>query len=517
MPYTLVLTALLPLAHKKPEPAKTRSQAFLHASPHWTTLIRVRVPGYAYQGTRTMQWVPFVDRTVEMEVLEREYARPGFSLVVVYGRRRIGKTRLLREWIRGKRAVYFVAAEISYTQLSQEFSKAVGEQLGVYVPPTDIVEALEKLSEHGKIVVVLDEFQYMVEADPSLPSRLMRSIDTRLRETELKIVLCGSAVSFFEKKLLGYQAPLHGRRTAQIKLKPMRLREAYPFLQAMNAVDALRAYSILGGTPAYLEHAYNKKSLRELLEDIMKPGHPLLYEAPSLLRQELREPRTYMALLAAVAQGKTRPAEAAQAAGVDPRTIHRYLEVLEELEIAKRRTPLGYRRGARIFITDEYFRFWFRYMISLQSLVEIGYTEEAVEHVLETIDQHTAQTLVAFTEQHLPELHQLGAIPTRPAQHGPWWHRDKEIDLVVRDPGNTTTFIEAKWTELTLEEAMETLDQLEEKARHTGLQAPTNYYVLIARDIQDQDKPIQKHQRNKITVSYTKLAPHILTPQHKTP
>ena len=461
---------------------------------------------YAYLGTRIMLRVPFIDRRVELGVLEREYAADGFRLVVVYGRRRVGKTRLLREWLRGKRGVYFVAAELSYRQLCEEFADVVGVELGLYVPRDDIVAALERLAGLGeRLVVVLDEFQYFVDADPSLPSRLARSIDTRLSNSNMVIVLCGSAVSFFEKELLGYRAPLHGRRTSQLKLRPMRLLEAYGFAPKLDPSDMLRVYSMVGGTPAYLARIYGVSSLEEAVERVIEPGNPLLEEAENLLRQELREPRTYMAILAAIAAGRRASSEIAQATRVDARNIHRYVSVLEELEIVSRRTPLGYRRGTRIFIVDDYFRFWFRYILKLRSHIEAGYTDEAKAHIMETIDQHAAETFVRFVKQHLPELHRLNIVKPIPVEHGPWWHRGMEIDLVVRELGKATAFIEAKWSNLDKREALEILGELEEKARHTGLQSPTNYYILVARRIEDQKKPVEEHANNRITVDYEKL------------
>ncbi len=449
--------------------------------------------------------VPFVDRWRELAVLEAEWARPGFRLVVVYGRRRVGKTRLLLEWLRGRSGVYYVAAELGYQQLSMEFGEAVARQLGVPVSHRDIVEALEDLAARlggERVAVVLDEFQYIVEADPTLPSRLQRSIDHVLGRSNLYLVLSGSAVSWFEKKLLAYRAPLHGRRTSQLKVRPMRLVEARGFWPKLDSVDALRAYSIVGGTPAYLAYTYNASSLRELLERVLSPGSPLLEEALSLLRQELREPRSYAALLKAIADGRTTPSEAAQVAGIDPRTVHRYVEVLEELDILEARRPLGRRRGVRLRIVDEYFRFYFRHIQPLLSIIETGGHEDAVEAILPRIDEHASETFEKWIEAHLPELHRSGILPIRPVEHGGWWHRGYEIDLVVREPGKTA-FIEAKWSSLTLREAASILKRLERLAPKTGLMSATNYYIVFARSVEGHSEPVIRLDEARIAVQYT--------------
>ena len=203
--------------------------------------------------------VPFIDREVELRVLEEEYARDGFSLVTVYGRLRVGKTRLLQEFMDGLRGVYYVAAELEYGQLCREFHRAVSKSLNLVPRSKDVVEVLEELAGSGeRLVVVLDEFQYMVEAGPTLPSRLQRSIDTVLGRSRLMLVLCGSAASFFERRLLGYNAPLRGRRTANLRLRPLRLLDSRGFLRGLSPADAVRVYSVLGGTPAYLAYAYGK-------------------------------------------------------------------------------------------------------------------------------------------------------------------------------------------------------------------------------------------------------------------
>jgi len=453
--------------------------------------------------------VPFIDRRVELGVLEREWGAPGLRVVVVYGRRRVGKTRLLAEWLRGRRGAYYEAVELGYRQIVEELRAALSAQLGVPLLGGDVVELLEEAAEktRGRAAVVLDEFQYIAEADPSLPSRLTRSIDTRLAGSDLVLVLSGSAASWFERSLLSAKAPLHGRATARLRLRPMRLLEAHGFWPRMGPVEALHSYSILGGTPAYLAPTYGACSAREVLERAVAPGSPLLEEAPSLLRQELREPRSYAALLRAVAEGHTRPGEAAQAAGLDPRGVHRYVEVLEELDILARRRPLGARRGARLEIVDEYFRFYFSLLEPVRSLVEAGAEEEARRHILRRLPEHASKTFEHVLEQSIPELAGSGLLPFTPTTWGPWWHRGEEIDLVALAPRAAAAFIEAKWGRVTLAEAKRLLARLEAKAAKTGLQQPTNYYIVAAREVPDAEKPAERLDEARIVIDYRRAWP----------
>ncbi len=427
-----------------------------------------------------------VNRDEELNILEEEYRREGFRLIVLYGRRRMGKTFLLRFFTRNKKKLYYLAAELPYNALSEEFSRAVKEQLGLPISG-DVVEVLSAVASLVKerIVVVLDEFQYMVEADPSLLSRLQRLIDEKLSATNMVIILCGSAVSFFERELLAYRAPLFGRRTSEIRLKPMRIWEAWGFNPSLSLTDVVIVYSIVGGTPAYLA------SLREVtpagaVEEILKPGTKLHDEAVELLRQEVREPRTYMAILRAVAEGRDEPSQAAQASRVDPRSISKYVELLEELDILERVRPLGFKKPVKLRFKDNYFRFWFTYVHPARSLIEAGAWKDVRNAVLSTLNSYVSR---AFEETILPQiaakLVEQEIIRFKPLEAGPWWHRGIEIDYVMRSPGKASAFIEAKWAELDSEEAERELKRLEEKARVTGLSSPVNIFVLIAKKLEE--------------------------------
>jgi len=450
--------------------------------------------------------VPFIDREKELAVLEREWRRKGFSLITVYGRRRVGKTRLLKEFLSSHGGAYFIASELTYPQIAKEFFHVIANSFSFIPRNEDIVDILEEISAKvGKALVILDEFQYIVEADPSIPSRLQRSIDEVLSRSDVKLVISGSAVSFFERELLGYRAPLFGRRTASIRLRPMRFLDTLGFLASLPYGDAVRAYAVLGGTPAYTQYAYGASGLDEVLKTVAEPGSPLLDEVENLLRQELREPRRYMALLKAMAEGRTNPYEAANAAGIDPRAVHKYVEVLEELDIITLRKPLGFRRGARAFFKDNYFRFWFACLQPLRNLIEVGGFTEAYEPLLKCVDRLTGGVFEAIVEESLPELIRVGAVSTKPTLVGPWWHKGEEIDLVVRDPGSSAAFIEVKWGAVSRQEAKALLRRLKDKARLTGLQEGVNEFVLVLGKADWFEGPVAKVEGLGRVVNYESI------------
>ncbi len=440
----------------------------------------------------------FVDRKEELKLLGNLWKEKDFTLVIVYGRRRIGKTRLLTEFAHGKRHVYYVAVESPFEVLCKEFSESVKMFLGLPFSG-DIVNVVEGVADviKEKILVVIDEFQYMVSADPTFISRLQRLIDLKLTSRKIMIILCGSAVSFFEKRLLGYRSPLFGRREAALKIKPLNFIQINDFFPNYNIEDLITIYGVIGGTPAYLEKLDPMKNVKDNIRLVITPGSYLYDEALNILRQEVREPRTYFSILATIAQGKNSPGEAASTAHVDPRSISKYINLLEELDILERRKPLGHSKPVKLHFKDNYFRFWFTYTYKLRSLLESGFIKEAYIHILDSLDQYISKIFEDLIIELVPFLYRTGTIKSKPVQMGNWWHKDLEIDAIARNPGKSTTFIEVKWKELSVSEAEKVLKKLETKALKTGLISPNNHYVLVAKRIVDAETPVEIDEHRK--------------------
>ena len=253
-----------------------------------------------------------------------------------------------------------------------------------------------------QVIIVIDEFQYAVDVDQSLPSRLQRLIDSELSDKNIMLIFCGSAVSFFERRLLAYKSPLFGRRKASIRVRPLGIHQIGGFLPRYGPMELLRVYATVGGTPAYLECLSDKKSFEENLRNVITPGSFLYDEALNILRQEVREPRTYQSILFSVANGKTSQSQIASAAHIDPRSIVKYIDLLEELEIITRGRPLGYRKPVRLRFKDNYFRFWFTYTHQLRTLLETGYVDEALSHILETFDNYLSRVFEDLVEELAP-------------------------------------------------------------------------------------------------------------------
>lgn len=327
----------------------------------------------------------FIGRERELAVLQ-ELADSGKpELFVLYGRRRVGKTELLQQLCRGRRAAYFLAAQVRDKDNLRTFRNVLEEGLGdpligsIEFP--DWTAALTFAAERAgseRLILVLDEFPYLCEANPGLPSLVQRFWDQRGKRSSLMLVLCGSQVSFMEKEVLAERSPLFGRRTGQRRLEPLSPTESLRFFPTWKREQALVAFGILGGMPAYLGRFDVRASLDDnLLREVLRPEGYLFDEVHYLLHTELTNPSTYNSILAAVARGADKVGDVALAVGVDSPTANKYLHVLRELRLVAREVPLTdpdplrSRRGV-YRIADRFVAFHFRHVQPHISLIEAG-------------------------------------------------------------------------------------------------------------------------------------------------
>ena len=288
----------------------------------------------------------FVNRVSELDILEKHFGSGKAEFYVLYGRRRVGKTELLAHFCEGKRSIFFVSDLGSELSLRTSLSGAVnavlfgsGEVNAVYSTWDDLFQTLGKAAKTERLVVVLDEFPYMVTAYPPLASILQRIWDQILKNSQIMLILCGSYIGMMEETVLGYQAPLFGRRTGQYLLEPLQFKDARLFYSEFTKEDRVRAYAVYGGTPAYLNTIQPKIPLdKNIMDGILTRGSFLYDEVRFILQQELREPRNYFAILQAIAAGKTRLNEIKQATGIEGATA--YLGTLQQLHLVERAVPV---------------------------------------------------------------------------------------------------------------------------------------------------------------------------------
>ncbi|OGO42380.1 MAG: hypothetical protein A2Z04_08745 [Chloroflexi bacterium RBG_16_57_9] len=406
----------------------------------------------------------FHNRQRELTLLDDLYARPDGQLFVLYGRRRVGKTVLLTHWLtlRGHRSLFWTADRTSATNQLRAFSQAIQSYL---LPnqtiPLDFTygtweiafNEVARLAQSERIVVVLDEFTYLIESDPTLPSILQRLWDHRLKPTQVLLILTGSHAGMIEREVLAYRSPLYNRATQSLHLQPLSFGTLSAFFPQYSTVDRVTVYGCLGGVPQYLELLDPERTANENLRRLLSSSM-ILDDAGALLRDQLNEPRNYVAIVEAIAAGFTRSTEIATMAGLEPSNVSKYLGVLQHLGIVAREVPATVSRPeqskqGRYRIVDHYLRFYYRFMAPARTLLERGYTNQ----VWANISQHLPEFIGSFAFEELCREWVLrqgdtGQLPFIPRRVGAFWsHKTAQIDVVAINPDEHAILLgECKWT-----------------------------------------------------------------------
>lgn len=404
----------------------------------------------------------FHNRTTELGALSDRWDSPDAQLLLLYGRRRVGKTYLLQHFLGdGKRHCYFLAAQ---TSLSENMSQLAQSVLGCApqsgLSPADlptfnsILRFVDQTAREQRFALVLDEFQYLLEMDPSIPSQIQAWWDTTGIRSKAFLVLCGSHLGIMEG-LGGGQAPLFGRFTFRHKLLPMNYRDVAQFYAggSYSIRDKLTAYGVLGGTPRY--HALfdpRKRLSSNLCSHVLSPMG-LLHNEPEILMasSQIRDPAPYNAALRAIASGCNRPAEIAQRVGASPAQLNFYLRNLIELEWVVREYPFDETSDRRAIykISDPFMRFWYRFVAGLRSELEFQVTDDIYRsrvepHMSDYMGLHAFEDIC---HQYLKlEGSKVLGQPIR--RSGRYWSRDGqlELDLVAELGNGHYLFGECKWS-----------------------------------------------------------------------
>lgn len=405
----------------------------------------------------------FIDRKVEIEQLERLYQSDRAELFVLYGRRRVGKTELLRAFCKNKPHLFFIATLSSDSEQLATFSQQIYGFNHSDVPSDfsfpsweATFKAVSELPMTPKPIVVLDEFTYLISGNKAIPSIVQKVWDEKLKSTKVMIVLCGSYIGMMETEVLGYQAPLYGRRTASTLLKPLDLPSAALFFSKYKPVDQFLAWAVLGGMPYYLCSFDDRFDLfTNIQKQILNPQTGTLYSEPRLLlMEELREPRNYFSILRAIAQGHTRLNEITQASGVgDVTSVARYLDILQQLRLVTRYVPASETQPEKskkgIYKIDDHFlKFWFRYVHPNQSGLDLGLSSAILDQRIRPDLDHFASTAFEEAAQgFVAKLAQQGKLGFIPERIGGWWDRNTEIDLLaVNHTDRIALTGECKWS-----------------------------------------------------------------------
>jgi len=373
----------------------------------------------------------FVDRDAELDHLTDCYDSERAEFVVIYGRRRLGKSELVRRSIADRDgAVYYQAVEsTAQNQLEQFVDTATTQFPGLQNVRRDWEALLEALGERDAIVVI-DEFPFLIQDDESLPSRIQRVWDLTLQETAMTLVLVGSSISVMEETVLSGSAPLYGRRTATIDLEPLSVSDARQFVPGDDPETSITAWSIYGGTPYYLQTIDPAKPLGANLQASILSERGLLYSEPEfLLRTELRQPNTYFSILRALAHGRHTPNEIAGMAGVESGSLSTYLQKLRRLRLVERHIPVTEssttsKRG-RYRIAAPLFRFWFRFVYGDQDQLRLLGDDAYDERVAPALADYVSPLFERLCQRALPDL-----VDRQFRDVGQWWFREHELDVL---------------------------------------------------------------------------------------
>ena len=415
----------------------------------------------------------FVNRQRELAFLERRYVSDQAELVVLYGRRRVGKTEMLRRFCEGKRHFFYVADLGTEASTLAELARRYGEVFHGDAESTHFatwdqaLKALARQAGEQRLIVVLDEFTYLLQTSPALPSVLQRLWDETLQHTRLMLILSGSYVGIMEREVLAYQAPLYGRRTAQWHLQPLAFPDTRLLLPGYSLPDQVRTFAILGGVPAYLRQFSDRRPLLTNVEDEILSQGAFLYDEPRfLLQMELREPRVYFAILEAIATGRVRQDDLSQAVGIKGASLGYYLNTLRDLGLLERVVPVtdadpAHSRQGRYQILDPFFRFWFRYVYRERVHLERGDTATVRQIVEDQIETLAGLAFEEICRARAWELAAEGKIPFRPERVGQWWDAQAQVDVAAASD-EYVLLGECRWRSRPL--GLEVLAELKRKA-----------------------------------------------------
>jgi AAA+ ATPase superfamily predicted ATPase len=407
----------------------------------------------------------FFDRKTELEALEKRFETDSFELFILYGRRRVGKTELVKQFCKDKPHIYHLFSQDTEKRQRERLAESIADHFDEIEPKLegwrDTIEYIGNKLKEEKVVLALDQFPYAIESNESVPSQFQYLVDEILQEnSESMIILSGSTVSVMLDDVLGYESPLYGRRTGQIDLKPFKFKESLEVID-YSIENAVRSYTVTGGTPMYLtSFDYSRSLKRNIREEILNPSSTLFEEPEFLLRQEVRNPSRYASILESIANGYTTSNEISNNTGISSGTIPQYLKKLQKLRLIERTTPVTSSKKTKrsIYrISDNFIRFWYRNIHSQKSIIEEN-PEKAVENIMGNLKQQASKTFEEICRETIQKTENYNKT-------GSWWYKEAEIELVaLNEREDQILFGECKWRSKPVEKPL--LDKLEQKAEN---------------------------------------------------
>jgi AAA+ ATPase superfamily predicted ATPase len=392
----------------------------------------------------------FIDREKELGDLEKTYKSKKAEFFIVFGRRRVGKTTLIKEFIQKKNHFYFLAKKQKISLEIERLVERIAEELGIFIKSKRDLESVfrelaQKLDPKKKMVIVIDEFTYWVEKEKEVLSEFQVIWDEILKEKNVFFILSGSAMSVMETDVLGIKSPLYGRRTGQLLLHQLPLSAMKSFLPKYSTIDLINVYGVSGGIPYYIQEFSDKLSFKEnLLQTVFNKSNILSIEAEILLREEFREIHVYFAILRSIIEGATKSSEIAKKSRVDITNINKYLGALIQLKLIDKEFPVtepDKSKNFLFFISDNYMRFWLKYYYYNEGIIE-----ENVEGVVDSVLDNYNDYIGRYVFEEICKKAFFKLTEFNYSKIGRWWYDKTEIDIVAIDENKKEIyFAECKW------------------------------------------------------------------------
>ena len=380
--------------------------------------------------------------------MEYRFRSDRMECIVIYGRRRVGKTALINEFCKNKNTIFFSALNAGAQENLTALSGAIRDYLTPGLPGSatyssfdEAFRVITSVVSDERLVFVIDEFPYLAKADPSIPSRLQHLLDHEWADSKLYLILCGSSMSYMEKEVLSSKSPLFGRRTAQLHVEPLSYLDTARFHPELSVEDNALVYGITGGIPHYINKLDMRSDIRSALIHNFFDASAYLFEEPeNLLKQELREPANYNSIITSIAGGRTRLNEISAVTRIESSVCSKYIRTLEALGIVTRTEPVADKNKRKVLyrISDHFFRFWYRFVPQNMQIISRGLLEANFDAAIGSyLPQYMGAVFEDICRQYL--LLHMDTLPFPLSQVGEWWgsdaktHKEIQLDIVATD------------------------------------------------------------------------------------
>ncbi|MCL2226812.1 MAG: ATP-binding protein [Oscillospiraceae bacterium] len=418
----------------------------------------------------------FAGRDEQLKKLEGLYNSGKFECAIMHGRLRVGKTALIREFIKGKRAIYFSAQETNDRENQNALLKSIAafpessqnEAVGLAEFPR-IAQQLYKLSNTQRLLLVIDDYHFLVASNREVSKIICAQIDKLLKNSQLMFLICGSSEPVMENETLSYDSPFHGRRTAQIKVEPFTFFETKRYYSGFSPYDIAVVYGLTGGIPGYIGLMDPKQPIEENIKQTFFNPYSMLFEEPAnFLRREVRDPTYYNAVLQAIAAGCSKNSEISTAVGLETSACTAYLKNLISYGIVGKHTPVTERAGKKTAygIEDSMFRFWYRFVPDNISQIRMCQVDKFWRKVATEIPSFMRTVFEDICREWIEQRNLAGRLPGSFVEIGRWWGVDPiskneaRLPIVAYANDDHALFGDCVWSdEPTDAEALVSLDE----------------------------------------------------------